>query len=181
MAQKAIELDPQNAYARCWLAITRFFRHENEGFRQEAQRALALNPNDPEILAEMGHYYAFLGEFEQGVELTRRAIALNPLYPGWYHFCFARKYLADGDYGAALAEVRKTDLPDFYWFWLIEAAALGHMGDKERAAKALAKLTALMPGFSARDELYKWSAEPDDRDRILAGLDKAGYREQGND
>ena len=181
MAQKAIELDPQNAYARCWLAITRFFRHENEGFRKEAQRALALNPNDPEILAEMGHYYAFLGEFELGVELTRRAIALNPLHPGWYHFCFARKHLADGDDAAALADVGKTDLPDFYWFWLIKAAALGHMGDKERAAKALAKLTALMPGFSARDELYKWSTEPDDRDRILAGLDKAGYREQGSD
>jgi len=181
MAQKAIELDPQNAYARCWLAITRFFRHENEGFRKEAQRALALNPNDPEILAEMGHYYAFLGEFELGVELTRRAIALNPLHPGWYHFCFARRHLADGENAAALADVRKTDLPDFYWYWLIKAAALGHMGDKEQAAKALAKLTALMPGFSARDELYKWSTEPDDRDQILAGLDKAGYREQGSD
>ena len=181
MAQKAIELDPQNSYARCWLAITRFFRHENEGFRKEAQRALALNPNDPEILAEMGHYYAFLGEFDLGVELTRRAIALNPLHPGWYHFCFARKHLANGDDAAALADVRKTDLPDFYWYWLIMAAALGHMGDKERAAKALEKLTALMPGFSARDELYKWSTEPDDRDRILAGLDKAGYREQGSD
>jgi TolB-like protein len=181
MAQKAIELDPQNAYARCWLAITRFFRHEKEGFRQEAQRALALNPNDPEILAEMGHYYAFLGEFEQGVELTCRAIALNPLHPGWYHFCFARKHLADGDYATALAVVCKTDLPDFYWLWLIKAAALGHMGDKERAAKALARLNTLMPGFSARDELYKWNAEPVDRDQILAGLDKAGYREQGSD
>lgn len=181
MAQKAIELDPQNAYARCWLAITHFFRHENEGFRQEAQRALALNPNDPETLAEIGHYYAFLGEFEQGVELTRRAMALNPLYPGWYYFCFARKHLADGDHAAALADVRKINLPNFYWSWLIEAAALGHMGDKERAAKALVKLTALMPGFSARDELYKWNARPDDRDQILDGLDKAGYREKDRD
>ena len=72
-------------------------------------------------------------------------------------------------------------MPDFYWVWLIEAAALGLMGDKERAAKALAKLTALMPEFSARDELYKWSTEPDDRNQILAGLEKAGYREQGSD
>ncbi|MHC4221929.1 MAG: hypothetical protein ACYST9_05865 [Planctomycetota bacterium] len=72
-------------------------------------------------------------------------------------------------------------MPDFYWVWLIEAAALGLMGDKERAAKALAKLIALMPGFSARDELYKWSTGLDDSDQILAGLKKAGYSEQGSD
>ena len=72
-------------------------------------------------------------------------------------------------------------MPDFYWVWLIEAAALGLMGDKGRAAKALAKLTALMPGFSACDELYKWSTGLDDSDQILAGLRKAGYREQGSD
>ena len=174
---KAIELDPQNAYARCWLATTHFFRHENESFKQEAQRALALNPNDPEILAEMGHYYAFLGEFDRGVELTRRAIALNPLHPPWYYFCFARKHMSEGDYAAALADVRKINLPDFYWSWLIETVALGHLGDTDRASQALARLRSLMPNFSARDELYKWNTDPESVDQILDGLAKAGYVE----
>ncbi|MFT7533608.1 MAG: adenylate cyclase, partial [Gammaproteobacteria bacterium] len=59
LLEKAIKLDPQKAYARIWLAIIHFFRHENEGFYKEAERALALNPHDPEILAEAGHYYTF--------------------------------------------------------------------------------------------------------------------------
>jgi adenylate cyclase len=175
--KKAVELDPQNAYARCWLAITYFFRHENESFRQEAQRALALNPNDPEILAEIGHYYAFLGEFDKGVELTRRAIALNPLHPAWYYFCFARKHLIEGDYAAALADVRKINLPDFYWSWLIETVVFGHLGDADRASNALARLESLMPDFSARDELYKWNTDPESTTQILHGLAKAGYVE----
>ena len=45
-----IELDPQNAYARCWLAIVHFFRGENDKFEAESQLALSLNPNDPETL-----------------------------------------------------------------------------------------------------------------------------------
>jgi tetratricopeptide (TPR) repeat protein len=175
MAEKAIELDPQNAYARCWLAIIYFFRHENEGFRNEAQRALALNPNDPEILAEMGHYYSFLGEYDLGVELTRRAIILNPLHPGWYHFSFARKHLSDGDYTAAIADVRKINLPGFYWTWLIKASAFGHLGELESAQDSLSQLKSLVPGFSASKELKKWNAHPDAFKQIIKGLELAGY------
>ena len=176
-AKRAVELDPQNAYARCWLAIAYFFRHENESFEQEAQRALALNPNDPETLAEVGHYFAFLGEYDKGVELTRRAIDLNPLHPAWYFFCFARKHLNEGDHAAALAYVRKINLPDFYWSWLVETVALSHLGDTNKASMALARLKALKPDFSARDELYKWNTDPKSTDQILDGLAKAGYVE----
>ena len=71
-ALAAISLDPQNAYARCWLAIVHFFRGENEKFEKEAQLAIGLNPNDPETLADIGHYYAFMGEFERGAALSRQ-------------------------------------------------------------------------------------------------------------
>jgi len=174
MVQRAIELDPQNANARGWLAIVYFFQHENASFEAEAERALALNPNDPATLAEMGHYYAFLGQYERGAELTRRAIALNPLHPGWYRFCFARKHLAERDYAAAIAEVRMINLPEFYWSWLIEAVAHGHLGEVGRAAEAIERIRALVPNFSARAELHKWNTVPDDLENMLEGLRKAG-------
>jgi len=40
-ALAATQLDPQNAYARCWLAIVHFFRGENAKFETESQLALA--------------------------------------------------------------------------------------------------------------------------------------------
>ena len=125
MAQTATRLDPQNAYARCWLAIVYFFRGENDTFEAEAGRALALNPNDPEILADIGHYLAFMGAFERGVELSRRAQALNPLHPGWYYFSFARRHYDARDYEAVLADVERIALPHFYWTHLLRAAAFG--------------------------------------------------------
>jgi Tfp pilus assembly protein PilF len=98
MAEKAVALDPQSAYAQCWLAIVHFFKKENHLFEQEAQRALALNPNDPETLADLGRYYSFLGAFELGTELSCRAQLLNPLHPDWYFFSFARAAYNRHDY-----------------------------------------------------------------------------------
>jgi len=90
-----------------------FFRGENEKFEAEAQLALSLNPNDPETLADVGHYYAFMGQFERGVELSRRAQQLNPSHPGWYHFSFARLHYHEGKYQQTIADVEKAGCRSF--------------------------------------------------------------------
>jgi TolB-like protein len=175
-ALAATRLDPQNAYARCWLAIVHFFRGENEKFEAEAQLALSLNPNDPETLADIGHYYAFMGQFERGAELSRCAQQLNPLHPGWYHFSFARLHYNERNYQQTIADVEKVALPHFYWTHMLTAAAKGQL-DQADAADALAKVFEVKPNFSARIELRKWNAAPSDLEHILQGLRKAGLRE----
>jgi TolB-like protein len=174
MARRAIELDPQNAYAHCWLAIVHFFQHENESFEAEAQRALALNPNDTDTVAEIGHFYTWLGHFERGIALTRQAMALNPLHPGWYYFSFAHYHYDQRDYSQVVADVEKADMPHFYWTHLMKAAALGQLGNTERAADALARMRELKPGISAREEIEKWTGTPDFAAHLLEGLKKAG-------
>ncbi len=175
-ALAATRLDPQNAYARCWLAIVHFFRGENEKFEAEAQLALSLNPNDPETLADVGHYYAFMGQFARGAELSRRAQLLNPLHPGWYHFSFARLHYSEKNYEHAIADVEKIGLPHFYWTHMLTAAAKGQLGHKD-AADALARIFEVKPNFSAHVELRKWNAAPADLEHILDGLRRAGLHE----
>ncbi len=175
-ALAATQLDPQNAYARCWLAIVHFFRGENERFEKEAQLALSLNPNDPETLADIGHYYAFMGQFERGVELSRRAQQLNPLHPGWYHFSFARLHYHQQKYEHVLADTSNVGLDHFYWAYMLKAAAKGQLGHTD-AAEAVARIFAIKPDFVARAELQKWNAAPDDLEHIMEGLKKAGLRE----
>jgi len=174
-AVRATQLDPRNAYARCWLAIVHFFRGENEKFEAESQLALRLNPNDPETLADIGHYLAFMGEFERGVELSRRAQELNPLHPGWYHFSFARRDYHRKAYEGTIRSVAKIGLPHFYWTYLLNAAAKGQLGHPD-AGKALSRILEIKPGFSAHLELRKWNASPADLDHIMEGLRKAGWK-----
>lgn len=176
MAQRATELDPQNAYARCWLAIVHFFRHENDKFLVEAERALALNPNDPETLADIAHYLAFMGEFERGMELNRKARALNPLHPAWYHFAAMRYHYHRKEYEDALSELSRISLPEFYWLHMLTAATQGQLG-KPEAAASLQRAKDLKSDLSARGELHKWNAAPDDLEHILEGLRKAGHDE----
>jgi TolB-like protein/tetratricopeptide (TPR) repeat protein len=172
-ALAATRLDPQNAYARCWLAITHFFRGENEKFEAEAQLALNLNPNDPEILADVGHYYAFMGQFERGSALSQRARELNPLHPGWYYFSFARLHYHQKNYEQTIVDVEKIGLPHFYWTHMMSAAAKGQLGHTD-AAEAVARIFEVKPEFSPRTELKKWNAAPRDLEHIVEGLRKAG-------
>jgi TolB-like protein len=174
-ALAATRLDPQNAYARCWLAVVHFFRKENERFETEARLAIELNPNDPETLADVGHYYAFMGQFERGAALSRRAILLNPLHPGWYHFSFARLHYDQKNYEQTIADVESIGLPHFYWTHMLRAAAKGQLGHAD-AADALARIFEVKPNFSTRVELQKWNAAPADLEHIIDGLSKAGLR-----
>jgi tetratricopeptide (TPR) repeat protein len=176
MALKATQLDPDSAYAHCWLAIVHFFRKDNGKFEAEARRALDLNPTDPEILAEIGHYLSFMGEFERGIELSRRAQELNPLHPGWYHFSFARWHYHQRKYEETLVDVQRISLPRFYWTHLLAAAALGQLGRKEAAA-SLAMMKQVKPGISAAAEMRKWNVTSRDFAQIMEGLRKAGHDE----
>lgn len=173
MAQTATRLDPQNAYAHCWLAIVHFFRGENDKFKAESQIALTLNPNDPEILADVGHYLAFMGEFKRGTDLSRQAQQLNPLHPGWYHFSFARYHYDRREYLETMAHIERAGYPHFYWTHLLNAAALGQM-QRPEAAASLARIFEIKPDFAARTELAKWGAPPHDLEHLMDGLRKAG-------
>jgi TolB-like protein/DNA-binding winged helix-turn-helix (wHTH) protein/tetratricopeptide (TPR) repeat protein len=175
-ALAATQLDPQNAYARCWLAIVHFFRGENDRFEKESQLALSLNPNDPETLADVGHYLAFMGEFERGAELSRRAQQLNPLHPSWYHFSFARLHYHQEAHEKVISDVQKIGLPHFYWTHLLDGASKGQLGRGD-AGESLARIFEIKPNFSARIELQKWNAAPKDLEHIMEGLRKAGLRE----
>ncbi|MFT4823313.1 MAG: tetratricopeptide (TPR) repeat protein [Cryomorphaceae bacterium] len=173
MASTATRLDPQTAYAHCWLAIVHYFRKDNGKFEAEAKRALDLNPNDPEILAEIGHYLSYMGEFKRGIKLSKRAQALNPLHPGWYHFGFARYHYNRCMYEEMLVDVQRISVPSFYWTHLLDAAALGQLSRGE-GSLSLEKMKELKPGISVREEMHKWNLAPRDFDHIMDGLRKAG-------
>ena len=70
----------------------------------------------------------------------------------------------------------RISLPHFYWMHLLQAAALGQLGDP-KAAAALARVFERKPDFSAVDELQRWNAAPDDLAHLLDGLRKAGLKE----
>ena len=47
-------------------------------------RARDLNPNDAELLAEMGNFLIFNGQPIQAIDQVKEAIRLNPFHETWY-------------------------------------------------------------------------------------------------
>jgi adenylate cyclase len=176
-ARHAIRLDGDNEDARNVLAATHFHRHDVESFFVEADRAIALNPNNASLLAELGQSMIFVGELDRGFALVKKAIALNPKHPEWYHFAFVAYHFQRHEYELALDAALKINMPE-YWAihgWL--AGIYGHLG---RTAEARAEAETVLELWPTYAEEYRekgflrWNFPDSQWENFAGGLRKAG-------
>jgi len=86
-ASTALELAPDLAAAHGALAYVRLTADFDwAGAEAEYRRGLELAPNDGNAKFGLGEVLAALGRPEQSVELTRQALATDPLNPRWHSF-----------------------------------------------------------------------------------------------
>jgi TolB-like protein/DNA-binding SARP family transcriptional activator/Tfp pilus assembly protein PilF len=172
--RQAVELDPRSGPAHAALAIAHFFRQERSLFVDEAERALALNPNDPDMTGQLGAYLTYAGRTERGIELLSQAMELNPLHPTWYFYSFVVAHTTAGDYARALEAVERVDMPDFLWTLLLKSALLWHVGRTDEAAALHARFRIRYPEIDAGTFLRRWIASEVYVARIMEGFEGAG-------
>ena len=85
-ARSAIALDGSHYFGQWALGAMHMAAGEYGPARAEMDKALALNPNDADLLAGLAKVLAMLGEAGEGVALGRRALRLNPQAPDWHHW-----------------------------------------------------------------------------------------------
>lgn len=175
-ARRATELDPTGHHSQHALAQVHFYRRERDAFFLAAQKAVRLNPNDCTVVAMMGLLTAYAGEWETGIAMLEKAMALNPYHPGWYYLPLAFHRYREREYEVALKEALKVDMPAYWPNHLILAAIYGQLRRPEEARAALKRLLQLFPSFEgrAREELGKWFFEEEVLEHLLEGLEKAG-------
>ncbi len=175
-AKRAVSADPKDAAALHALFLTHFNRNELSAFRTAAQRALALNPNYPDMMADYGACLGCSGNYEEGLSYLARAVELSPDPPGWYSFDIAIiRYLMQ-DYETALESVEGVNLGASFWGDLARAIINAQMGNVEAANEYVAKVKDRTPHAVevVRETLSLWNLKPDDVEHIFDGLRKAG-------
>ena len=174
-AQRAVDLAPTHAFGHFALASVHFFRKEMVPFRVSTDRALALNPLDGSGLAYLGLLMAFSGEWDRGCRMVESAMKLNPNYPGWFLFALIVNDYRLGKYEDAIEAIARGNLPGYFHTPALRAAALGQLGRREEARKALQDLLVLRPDFAAvaRQEYAKWY-DAEMTEHFVDGLRKAG-------
>ncbi|NDV53017.1 hypothetical protein [Salipiger sp. PrR003] len=97
-AQRAVHLDPQSILALQAQSSLLHTMGEFDAAEATMRSALALNPNDPESLHQLGWRLAVRGALKEGTEYIRQAILRSIDPPGRYHNLLAVEALMDHRY-----------------------------------------------------------------------------------
>jgi TolB-like protein len=184
-ARRAAELDDRDALIQLVLGRILLYRRQFDEAARHVDRALDLNPNDPDVLAHAALCRAYLGDAHSAVALATKAARQNPQQPAWYAYCAAVPLLLLQRHAEAVAQVSSApratvDLPAYL------AAAHALMGEAERAtaycrmylSDFVEKITFGRPPEPG--EPLRWFfhvnpfRRPEDADLIARGLGLAG-------
>jgi adenylate cyclase len=172
-ARRAVSLDGNDAYAHVCLASALVMRGDCRGAREEAERALALNPNEPDAYGVLGCSFLYDGEPEKGLvglEENLRRDPLGPVSSARRNQIAIAHYLR-GDYEAAVVAARRAIrlFPSYSGCYRWLAAALGQLGRIDEASAVLAETAA----FGSHANQRPLWLRPEDYEHWLDGLRKA--------
>ena len=172
-ASRGVELEPNNGFAHWRLAKILYFRKEMDRFESEMHRALALNPNHAETLADVAVHLSMLNRHDEAYEYAQRAAKLDPNLT-WNYFTYERYFLSKKRYREALAAAQQINIPEYYWTHFWRALPYAELGDMDAAHKEAAEVLRLKPDFALIDELEVWNVPKAYADQIAEGAKKAG-------
>lgn len=143
-----------------------------------ARQALALNPYDPDSMAQLGWRLSTRGRFDEGIPYLDAAIARTASAPGWYYYLIAVDDYLNGNYGEMLNAAEHGAVGGSGFGFSLLATAYGALGNQALAADALSKMAEVDPAFN-RDPAHFYRAQQATEEiaaALMAGLEKAGWK-----
>jgi serine/threonine-protein kinase len=170
-ATRALQNDDNLAEALTSLGkVLGWYEWDFSGAERQLRRAVALNPNDAEAHWAFGSVLPTVGLLGEAISEIRKALALDPLDPGYSRW-LARYLLYAGDYSAAIAQGEKIiELgEDFFLAYLDVGSAHLGQGNAEEALKWYRRGQALENSVRSYDAFIV---------RALAALDRREEAEE---
>lgn len=178
LAQRSLDLDPNESDAYLALSIVYWMTHELEKSFDAGRRGLAISPHDPVLLGEIGAHYAMRANWSEALPLLQEAFSYEPAAPGLHQFGnFLYAYMHK-DYDTALAYVTRVDTPDIFYFKVLRTIAYAELGRQEEAKLELERVLQEDPLFGSHvsDEIAFRNISPEIGAALLASLEKAGLK-----
>jgi adenylate cyclase len=175
--RQAIRLEPDLAVGYQALSFALAQTGDYGGAMRAAERAVEINPNDPDTLEALAKAQVRFGAYDQAVANAERALRLHPFAPQYYPYVLGQALYAAGRYEDAENVLQECLLrvPEERNCLRMRAAVLVHLDQLDEARTAMARLIALDPAFSlsAERQTGRFGASPL-MDRYLADLAAAG-------
>jgi len=156
-----------------------FFRGTPDRALAEAERAIALDENDPAGHLAMANALLKANRSDEAIGSMQQAMRLDPHYPAFYLTRLGRAQFDQGSYQQAAAtleqSIERNPQDDRAYVFLV--AAYGHLGLKNEAKTTIIN-TNILRARTGWDDLtlstiynWKWAG---DRKNLREGLAKAG-------
>ncbi|GEO19142.1 adenylate cyclase [Microvirga aerophila] len=176
-ARLANRLDPENVRGLQALMMALFFTEQPEEALQVGERAVALNPNDTELLGEFGSRLGQADDRKRGMALLEQALARNPGHSDYYNGVLAQLAYLEREYQRAELLMRQVTQKKFPLYHFVSAIIYAQLGMKTEAAEARDRFLQERPTFFDQwdREVAKRNYGPKDGALLAEGARKAGF------
>jgi len=176
MAMKAYELNPDDYETHWTLGFVHLYRRDFDRAITGYERAMALNSNDADFLAQMSASLVYLGQPEKSIAQIKKAMRMNPRHPSWYWNVLGRAYYHLGQYKEALAKLQQDNNPSFFVHRTL-AAVYVRLNRLEAARAEVSKLLEKNPHHTLKSVKLLPYKDENRRERLINDLRKAGLPE----
>ncbi len=174
-AQKTVSLDESNAEGYRLLARVYLFRRQYDAALIEAERAIAINPNDAGSHAEQGTAMVWSGRIDGAILALETALRFDPNMDPTISWHLGLAYYLKERYPEAVAVLERNvgRRSDQVWDYLLLAATYAQMERAKEATRAAEMVRRLDPFVQGRNSFLLFR-DPADAARVIKGLRKAG-------
>lgn len=176
-ARRAVEIDPLNIRGLQAEMLALYLSKETSAALAVGKRALAINPNDTELMGEYGQRLAVSGNWPEGCALMTEARQKNPGSFGYHEANLALCSYFRGDYPQAIMWIKKSPLRANPIYHIIAAVVFSEGGEKIEADLERAWLNQNRPDWvkNMRQVVSMRLARPQDVETFIGSLRKAGF------
>ena len=184
-ASTAVRLDPNDYQAQWVLGYAYLYNRQHQEAMAHYLRARDLNPNDTDLLADMGDLLIYIGQPKQAIDQVKEAIRLNPLHANWYVYYLGWAYEEAGLPKEAIEILEQAlDLqnPDDEQLWYLPALAAAYanpaVGRMDDARKIVKTILSRKPEFSTSKAVSRFPYKTKELvDRYVNAVRRAGFPE----
>lgn len=175
LAQKALSLETSNVEARRLLIQVYSIRRQHDLAVLEAERVLALNPNDAQSYENQGVAMVWAGRIDGAILALETALRFDPNMRVQHFWNLGLAYYLKARYDDAIAVLEKSigRRPDSAYEHAVLAASYAQVNRPDKAMAAAATVRRLNPFFKV-EEFGPQFGNPADAARMAEGLRKAG-------
>jgi adenylate cyclase len=175
-AETALSLDDSDAWCHQAMGFVSLHSKKLAVAGMHFERAMSLNPNDVNIIADYANWLCYMGRFDEALRYLDLAMQRDPFPPSWMWEVRGTVLLQSKRYEEAISVFHKAPIENFFTRALL-AATYAWAGQIENASRELALAREGKPDLTVSYFALFPYADEAHRKHLQDGLRKAGLPE----